>query len=104
VGRSRRRSVTVSTTDQVIRQYREQISDQDLRILEALNKRMRLVEKLKSYKESQGIGFIDPAREDWIFTYLARSNQGPLSNEGLREVFQVILEVVKREVASLDAS
>lgn len=91
------------STDQVVKQYREQISDNDLSIVEALNKRIQLVEKLKRYKESQGMEFFDPRQEDWVFTYLARANRGPLSAEGLREIFTVILEVAKREAAALSA-
>ncbi|MCZ7664111.1 MAG: chorismate mutase [Thermoleophilia bacterium] len=87
-------------TDPVIVQYREQISDNDLKILEALNKRIKLVEKLKEYKESRGIDFVDPEREDWLFTYLARLNRGPISNDGVREVFAAVLDVVKREIAA----
>lgn len=93
---------TAPPTDPVIRQYREQISDTDLKILEAINKRIKLVAKLKEYKESQGLGFIDQAREDWIYTYLGRANRGPLSDEGLREVFARLIEVVKREVSARD--
>jgi chorismate mutase len=88
-----------ATTDPVIRQYREQISDNDLKILEALNKRIKLVQKLKEYKESQGLDFYDPAREGWVLTYLSRSNRGPLSDEGLREVFALIIETSKKEAA-----
>lgn len=91
-------------TDPVIKQYREQISDNDLKILEALNKRIKLVGKLKAYKESQGIGFVDPAQEDWVLTYLSRSNQGPLTGDGLREIYRVILDVVKEEVAALEGA
>lgn len=91
-------------TDPVIKQYREQISDIDLKILEALNKRIKLVEKLKAYKESQGLSFHDPAREDWVLTYLSRSNQGPLSDEGLREIFTLVIEVAKREAAARSES
>ena len=54
----------MNATDQVIKQYREQISDTDRKILDALNQRIKLVEKLKEYKASQGIGFLDPAQED----------------------------------------
>ncbi len=93
--------MSMPTTDQVVKQYREQISDNDLKIVEALNKRIKLVEKLKQHKESQGMEFFDPRQEDWVFTYLARSNRGPLSAEGLREIFTVILEVAKREAAAL---
>jgi len=93
--------VTNSTTDPVIRSYREQISDNDLKILEALNRRVKLVKRLKDYKESQGLSFYDPAQEDWVITYLCRANPGPLSNEGLREIYQLILQWAKREAARL---
>ncbi len=82
-----------TSTDPVIRHYREQISDNDLKILEALNKRIKLVKSLKDYKEAQGLSFYDPAQEDWVITYLCRANRGPLSNEGLREIFGLILQM-----------
>ncbi len=88
-------------TDPVIRNYREQISDNDLKILEALNKRIKLVKSLKDYKEAHGFSFYDAAQEDWVVTYLCRANRGPLSNEGLREIFGLILQWAKREAAAL---
>ena len=88
-------------TDPVVRQYREQISDNDLKILEALNKRVQLVKTLKDYKESHGYSFYDAAQEDWVITYLCRANRGPLSNETIRELFGLILQSVKREAAAL---
>jgi chorismate mutase len=88
-------------TDPVIRNYREKISDNDLKILDALNKRLTLVKSLKDYKDSQGLSFYDPAREDWVVTYLCRANRGPLSNEGLREIYALILQCIKREAAVL---
>jgi len=93
--------VATPSTDPVIRQYREQISDNDLKMLEALNKRVKLVKRLKDYKDSQGIGFYDAAQEDWVITYLCRANRGPLSNEALREIYTVVLQVVKREAVAM---
>ena len=90
-----------ASTDPVIRNYREKISDNDLKILEALNKRLTLVMSLKDYKESQGLSFYDAAQEDWVVTYLCRANRGPLSNEGLREIYSLILQCIKREAAAL---
>lgn len=87
--------------DPVIRNYREKISDNDLKILEALNKRLGLVKSLKDYKEAHGLSFYDAAQEDWVITYLCRANRGPLSNEGLREMYGVILQCIKREAAAL---
>ena len=88
--------------DPVIRQFREQISDTDRAIVDAVNKRLRLVAQVKTYKESRGLGFIDPEREEWMLQYLMRANRGPLSGEGLRELFGTILDLSKREVARGD--
>jgi chorismate mutase len=93
--------VAGASTDPVIRNYREKISDNDLKILEALNKRLSLVKSLKDYKEAHGLSFYDAAQEDWVITYLCRANRGPLSNEGLREMYGVILQCIKREAAAL---
>ena len=93
--------MATASTDPVIRQYREQISDNDLKILEALNKRVKLVKSLKDYKESQGLSFYDAAQEDWVITYLCRANSGPLSNEALREILGLVLRLVKQEAAAM---
>ena len=87
------------STDPVIKQFREQISDNDRALVEALNKRLRLVGKLKEYKESRGVDFVDMAREEWILQDLARANQGPVSADGLREFYGALFELTKREVA-----
>ncbi len=84
--------------DPLIKQLRQQISDTDRSIVDAINTRLRLVARLKRYKESRGIGFIDPEREEWMLQYLARANRGPLSTEGLKELLEEILDLTKREV------
>ena len=88
----------MSEQDPFIRQLREQISDTDRSIIEAINARLKLVARLKGYKESRGISFVDPEREEWMLQYLSRANRGPLSSEGLREIFEEILGLTKREV------
>ena len=89
----------MNEVDPIIRQLREAISDNDRKLIEALNKRLELVARLKGYKESRGIGFVDPEREEWILSYLQRANRGPMSPEGLREFFTQILDLTKREVS-----
>ena len=96
--------MSTPTTEPVIKHYREQISDNDLKILEAINRRIKLVKSLKDYKEAHGLSFYDPAQEDWVVTYLCRANRGPLSNEGLREIYSMMLQVAKREAAALGES
>ena len=84
--------------DPLIKQLRQQISDTDRSIVDAINARLRLVARLKGYKESRGIDFLDPEREEWMLQYLARANRGPLSQDGLKELFEEILDLTKREV------
>lgn len=68
-------------------------------MIEAINARLRLVAKLKSYKESRGFGFVDPDREAWMLRDVSRANRGPLSQEGLEEIYSAILDLSKREVS-----
>ena len=92
----------MSEQDPFIRQLREQISDNDRSIVEAINTRLKLVARLKRYKEDRGLEFVDLEREEWMLNYLLRANRGPLSAEGLRELFTEILDLTKREVARTD--
>ena len=85
--------------DPVIRNMREQLSDNDRALVEAINKRLRLVAKLKGYKESRGFDFLDPEREEWMLRDISRANRGPLSQEGLEEIYKEILDLTKREVS-----
>ena len=94
---------TTVNDDPLIRQLRQQISDTDRAIVDSLNARLRLVARLKSYKESRGIGFVDPEREEWMLQYLQRGNRGPLSAEGLAELYHELLDLMKREVQKRDA-
>ncbi len=87
----------MSTDDPLIRELREQITDTDRSILEAMNARLKLVARLKRYKDSRGIDFVDPEREKRLLEDLARANDGPLSAEGLHELFTEILDLTKRE-------
>ncbi len=89
---------TTVNDDPLIRQLRQQISDTDRSLVDSINARLRLVAQLKRYKESRGIGFVDPEREEWMLQYLQRANRGPLSKNGLQELFEEILDLTKREV------
>ena len=69
-----------------------------------MNARLRLVARLKRYKESRGLEFVDLEREEWMLNYLLRANRGPLSTDGLRELFTEILDLTKREVTRAEQS
>ena len=88
-----------ASADPLVKQIREEISDNDRAIVEAINTRLKLVAKLKAYKAERGYDFVDPEREEWMLTYLGRANRGPLSSEGLREIFDQLLALTKKEVS-----
>ncbi|WLT32723.1 chorismate mutase [Geothrix sp. PMB-07] len=79
-----------------MQKYREQIAGLDRAILEALNQRIHLVRQLRDHKTAQGLGFHDAAQEDRLMGHLRQANQGPLPDEGLREIFSLILAWTKR--------
>jgi chorismate mutase len=92
------------TDDEHIAKVRREISDVDRALLELVNKRLRLVAGLKRYKEEHGIGFVDLSREEWMLQYLHRMNRGPLSTEGLAELYHGLLELTKREVVAQESA
>jgi chorismate mutase len=84
--------------DPTIRRIREEISELDRDIIEAVNARIELVARLKLYKEENGFPFLDPDRERRLLADLAQANRGPLTDEGLSELVTAILELTKREL------
>jgi chorismate mutase len=88
----------MANDDPRIAQLREQLTANDVEIVEAVNTRLELVARLKQVKEERGIDFLDPAREQWLLEYLADANRGPLSAEGLHELYTTLLDLTKREL------
>jgi len=90
--------------DPLIRQLREQISDNDRKLIDAINKRLELVGRLKAYKDSRGLDFVDTAREEWMLQDLQRANRGPLTPDGLRAIYADVLALTKTEVSQEEAT
>ena len=87
-----------SDEDPLIRRLREQVSDNDVALVEAMNRRLELVGRMWRHKEERGLEVLDPEREEWMLRYLTRANRGPLSPAGLEELFATVLELTKREL------
>jgi chorismate mutase len=94
---------TDPNVDYVVRQMRDAIVDTDLKLLQAVNQRLSLVAKLRAYKRDQGMPFLDPEREVWMHRYLQAANRGPISEKGLRELYDHLLELTKQETAAAEA-
>lgn len=88
---------TDPNVEYVVRQMRDAIIDTDLKLLALLNQRITLVKRLRDYKSSQGIPFVDPERERWMHHYLQGANRGPMSADGLDRIYDAVLEFTKGE-------
>jgi chorismate mutase len=90
-------SSTDPNQDPVVQDFREQIAATDLELLATVNRRIDLVRRLKEHKAAAGLDFVDRAQEERLIDRLAQANRGPLSEDGLRALYQALLELVKRE-------
>lgn len=88
----------VTARDHVIDRLRDEIADVDRRLVATINTRLALVKKMRKYKQERGIPFLDPAREAWMLQYLKRANVGPLSSDGLAELYAHVLALTKEEL------
>ena len=84
-------------TDPVIKQFREKISDNDLKLIDLLNKRVKLVTQLWQYKRARDMDVYAPAQEDWLLTYVTRANKGPITADALHEIYRHVIEVTQHE-------
>jgi chorismate mutase len=66
-------------SDPVVRELREQIAATDSELLDAANRRVELVRRLKEHKVAQGFDFVDRAQEERLVERLAEENPCPLS-------------------------
>ena len=83
----------------VVQQLREEIAAVDRAILDDINARIELVARIRRTKAEAGLPFVDRDRERELIEALGAQNAGPLTAEGLRELYTYLLDLTKREVA-----
>ena len=86
-------------SDPLVVELRGEITAADLEILQAFNRRLELVRRLKEHKAAMGYDFVDKGREKALLDRLQEANGGPLSTEGLHELHMELLELTKRELS-----
>jgi chorismate mutase len=99
VGVARLSEMSEPDLDPTIRELRDEIASLDRGIVDAVNARIELVERLRRRKESLGIAFVDPEQERRLLDALAESNDGPLSSGGLTDLVRELLALTKRELS-----
>ena len=90
--------MTELNDDEVVNEIREEIAAVDRALVEVINRRVALVQRMKARKEEIGAGWVDPAREQRMLDYVASLNQGPVSQGGLAELYRQVVALCKRDV------
>lgn len=76
-------------------EYRRQIDALDIRILEILNDRTRIVEKIGAVKREAELPVYEPKREDAVYRNVLEHNKGPLSESAVRRLFERIIDEMR---------
>jgi chorismate mutase len=71
---------------------RERIDAIDTQLLALLNARAAVVRDIYTLKDREGLPRFNQARTDAILQRLVEENQGPLTEQEVRDVFRPVLE------------
>lgn len=74
---------------------RDRIDELDRRILDLINERTRIVERIGQVKQGLKMPIYEPKREDEVFRNVTGSNRGPLPDEAVRRVFERIIDEMR---------
>jgi chorismate mutase len=87
--------MTKETALRALEDCRRRIDELDLRILELLNERTRVVEDIGRAKLVLGMPAYEPRREDEVYENITRHNGGPLPSEAVKRVFERIIDEMR---------
>lgn len=81
-----------------VEELRGRIAELDRALVETAGRRLELVDELRREKVVRNLDFVDPEQERRLTEALVASNEGALSEEGVRELVEAILALTKREL------
>jgi len=79
-----------------INDWRLKIDEIDEKLVELFNLRAEYASEIGNIKKKLRISIYNPERENQIFTHVQARNQGPLSNEAIRRLFERIIDETRR--------
>lgn len=74
---------------------RRKIDVLDMRLLELLNERTRIVEEIGRIKRHLSLPIYEPRREEEVFHNITTNNSGPLTAEAVKRVFERIIDEMR---------
>jgi chorismate mutase len=85
--------------DPTLAGLRVQIDEADREILAAFLHRLAVARQVRQHKEDNGYAFIDAGREEELLERWIAAAEGALPDETVRELFETVLALSKREAA-----
>ncbi|WLR50245.1 bifunctional 3-deoxy-7-phosphoheptulonate synthase/chorismate mutase [Bacillus tianshenii] len=71
---------------------RAQLDDVNVKLLDLINERGKLVKEIGKVKEKQGVNRFDPVRERAMLNLIAEKNEGPFETSTLQHLFKEIFK------------
>ena len=72
------------------------IDNVDQRLVALLNERTPVVEEIGRVKRDTDLPIYEPKREEKVFANVMEANQGPLSDDALRSIFERIIDEMRK--------
>ncbi|HYK92359.1 MAG TPA: chorismate mutase [Acidobacteriota bacterium] len=82
--------------DQDIAEWRRKIDALDVKLIHILSKRAHCAIEIGKIKRRQGLPIYDPKREEEIVRVMLKLNRGPLDAQGVRRLFERIIDESRR--------
>ena len=74
---------------------RKAIDAIDVQLLALLNQRTSVVEQIGRAKEAAGLPIYEPKREEDVFRNVTEHNQGPLTADAVKGIFERIIDEMR---------
>ena len=74
---------------------RVRIDALDVRLMELLNERTKIVERIGAIKRSLTLPIYEPKREDQVLSTVLEHNEGPLPSDAVRRIFERIMDEMR---------
>jgi chorismate mutase len=88
--------MTLEEALSALHECRQRIDGVDVRLMELLNERARVVEEIGCIKHGQDLPIYEPKREDQVFANITRNNTGPLSHDAAKRIFERVIDEMRR--------
>jgi chorismate mutase len=79
----------------ILEECRRRIDELDVRLLELLNERTRVVEEIGRVKGELRMPIYEPKREDEVYANVTGHNGGPLPSEAVKRIFERIIDEMR---------